>query len=378
MVKFLLQFRKKFSNYVKLLRLRPKIRKLYNKTYTNHSKPFKEVWNDLWGLMKSGLASRNCLIQYFQFHLQYKGARIEDYVFYNEWFSQAEPVRIWAKDECRILASKADTTKHLSLHEIRHPKCYGILTKEETGFLCINGTEVTDLTDLLKHEKNLFVKPSDGMQGKGCFSLQYVNDTTCLANGKQLDFSELADLLETGYIVEESVKNHPDIDKIYPLSLNTLRMITMRDTEGKCHFIAGIHRFGANGNRVDNTHQGGLAIGINAETGEYKEIAYYNDPTKATDRHPDTGFVFQGNKIPFFKEAVALAIKAHESLPRLQAIGWDIAITPTGPLVIEGNHNFSFEGIQARVLPLRHHFNSMLVPYSKAVQEGNLPWSGCK
>lgn len=335
---------------------------------------------DLKDLINGGKAFpiRETIRQYFRYRLQYKGACIGDYIFDSEWFTYNLPILEWAKEECHTLTSKTNTVRHLAQHGIRYPKCHGILIKGENCFLGLKGSEVTTIADLLKQEKYLFVKPSDGRQGKGCFFLQYDGNTTCLANGKQVDFSVLYTLLENGYVVEEAVKNHPDIDKIYPLSLNTLRMITMRDTEGKCHFIAGIHRFGANGNRVDNTHQGGLAIGINAETGEYKEIAYYNDPTKATDRHPDTGFVFRGNKIPFFKEAVDLAIRAHESLPRLQAIGWDIAITPTGPLVIEGNQSFSFEGIQARVLPLRHHFNTMLVPYSKAVQEGKLPWSGCK
>jgi len=43
-------------------------------------------------------------------------------------------------------------------------------------------------------------------------------------------------------------------------------------------------------------------------------------------------------EIPFFQEACELARVATQRIPN-GFIGWDIALTPTGPSVIEGNVN---------------------------------------
>ena len=54
--------------------------------------------------------------------------------------------------------------------------------------------------------------------------------------------------------------------------------------------------------------------------------------------HPDTGVRFEGHAVPFYEEAVALCRRAHLALvPDLFLIGWDVAITPRGPLILEPN-----------------------------------------
>jgi len=53
--------------------------------------------------------------------------------------------------------------------------------------------------------------------------------------------------------------------------------------------------------------------------------------------HPDTGAPIEGRVLPFWPETVALACRAHAAfLPRV-IVGWDIAITSGGPVLIEGN-----------------------------------------
>ena len=46
---------------------------------------------------------------------------------------------------------------------------------------------------------------------------------------------------------------------------------------------------------------------------------------------------FQGYQIPYVKEAIDLCLKAATVVPQLRYIGWDVATTPTGPAIIEGN-----------------------------------------
>ncbi len=55
-------------------------------------------------------------------------------------------------------------------------------------------------------------------------------------------------------------------------------------------------------------------------------------------KHPDSNFVFDGFKIPFYAECKQLALDLSLKYPN-KIMGWDIAITPNGPSIIEGNHN---------------------------------------
>jgi glutathione synthase/RimK-type ligase-like ATP-grasp enzyme len=54
--------------------------------------------------------------------------------------------------------------------------------------------------------------------------------------------------------------------------------------------------------------------------------------------HPQTKVVFEGYEIPFFQEAMELCKKLHYQLSYFFILGWDIAFTPTGPVVIETNN----------------------------------------
>lgn len=58
------------------------------------------------------------------------------------------------------------------------------------------------------------------------------------------------------------------------------------------------------------------------------------------EAHPDTGFRFENFKIPYFKEACELVKNATKHIPN-GYIGWDVAITPLGPTIVEGNEDAS-------------------------------------
>ena len=55
--------------------------------------------------------------------------------------------------------------------------------------------------------------------------------------------------------------------------------------------------------------------------------------------HPVTGVTFEGFRLTQFDEARALVLKAHnvEGFRDYSMIGWDVAFTPDGPILIEGN-----------------------------------------
>lgn len=177
-----------------------------------------------------------------------------------------------------------------------------------------------------KHPK-IIVKPLEGTCGRGIEFFE-VSGNSRIAG--------LYDMLRANgqYLVEAVIIQHPDIAKIYPLSVNTLRLVTIRNQD-TVHIVFSSMRIG-NGLRVDNLNSGGMAVivdenGIISTPGADKAgKAYY--------QHPYTGVTLVGCKIPLYQEAVEMVKKAALQIPELGYIAWDVAITETSPLLIEANH----------------------------------------
>ena len=56
------------------------------------------------------------------------------------------------------------------------------------------------------------------------------------------------------------------------------------------------------------------------------------------EKHPDTNTTIKGFEIPYFKEGRELVEKAALRVSEIGYVGWDLAFTENGPLLIEGNH----------------------------------------
>ena len=55
------------------------------------------------------------------------------------------------------------------------------------------------------------------------------------------------------------------------------------------------------------------------------------------ETHPVTGCEIPGFQFPYWNEVLEMCKKASFEIPEVGYIGWDVAITPTGPVFVEGN-----------------------------------------
>lgn len=60
-------------------------------------------------------------------------------------------------------------------------------------------------------------------------------------------------------------------------------------------------------------------------------------PGGGIDRHPDTNLPLIGFALPGWDSAIALVKEATRHFPGLGIQNWDVALTPTGPVLIELN-----------------------------------------
>lgn len=152
------------------------------------------------------------------------------------------------------------------------------------------------------------------------------------------------DVTRSEYVFQETIIQHSVINQLNSSSVNTIRMDTLVDNDGKVHVLSGYMRMSLKDHYVDNISRGGAMAIVDLNSGKLKKYAYpgfKNSGTKLLTKHPKTGTVFEGFKLPYIKEAIDLVSRAALLMPGLRIIGWDVAISTTGPVIIEGNSDYA-------------------------------------
>ncbi|MFK4113588.1 sugar-transfer associated ATP-grasp domain-containing protein [Microbacterium sp. NPDC006705] len=217
------------------------------------------------------------------------------------------------------------------------------------------GRETLDLRDVDDAELGAFLgrhpkvlaKPLDGHGGGGITLHENVTDAAAFR----------AEATAAGQsIVDEFIVQHPEMASLYPDSVNTVRMITFLTPEGDVRLLAGVLRIG-NGDVIDNFASGGMFTMLD-EHG----VALYPGVDKNSNvyrEHPVTGTPIVGFTVPLFDQVLALTEQLARRTPEAPYVGWDLAVTPNGPVVIEGNHNSSVfqpkpsaSGVRTGLLPV--------------------------
>lgn len=183
----------------------------------------------------------------------------------------------------------------------------------------------------VKNTSTIFIKPLSLYGGTGCYKL---SKTTF-----KEDIEKCADfILRNACVHEAFVLQHKDINTMHAGCINTIRMETFIDDSGKIHILSAFMRFGVGDSFVDNAHSGGFYVGINLESGSLNKLGHqYMEYGGGTfTHHPDSGIKLEGFKIPYFKETCKLVHRATTIIPD-RYIGWDIAISNNGPIIIEAN-----------------------------------------
>lgn len=179
-----------------------------------------------------------------------------------------------------------------------------------------------------KHEV-FFAKPNDGQCGK---NIEKIN----VADWNE-DFEKLYNhLIENKlYLLEEPVIQCEEMNKLNRSSVNTTRMVSVMNDKGEVTILATFVRIG-NGKCVDNFNSGGMTAKVDVETGTILEEAV-NKKGELFENHPLTGTKIKGFQIPYWNEAKEMVKEAAKKSTYVRYVGWDVAMSINGPVLIEGN-----------------------------------------
>lgn len=157
-------------------------------------------------------------------------------------------------------------------------------------------------------------------------------------DGKELMLSSV--LGQDPLIFESVVRQTKQFSAFNKSSVNTVRFMTTLWPDGSAKVIATFIKIGRSGRCVDNAGGGGnVDVCVDVESGEIKYAIQFDGWHKITeiDNHPDSGEPLNGVIIENWQSIKLEVERFQQAFPFCKAVGWDIAITDDGPVVIEVN-----------------------------------------
>lgn len=138
-------------------------------------------------------------------------------------------------------------------------------------------------------------------------------------------------------IAQERITAHPALRDLAMDALPTARVTTVLDENGLPEVVTSVFRLPAElGVLTDNIKAGGILAAVDADG--RLGIGRGGKFLGSFKVHPITGAQIEGRVLPEWKEVLDLARLAHRSaFCEYNLVGWDVAITQGGPVLIEGN-----------------------------------------
>ena len=195
---------------------------------------------------------------------------------------------------------------------------------------------------------DFIIKPAIGSQGKGiaiwrhCPAARSWESSGRSRDAKALvsELSALAAATPGGLILQEVLINNAAIEPFAPFALSTFRTVTIMNENGDPEVVVSQFRTATKqGSAVDNFHAGGCLFHVDLANGVFGkgEQGDYSARPVSWERHPANGSRVSGAPVPQLAEICALAKRAHSTLPELLCVGWDIANTSRGLVIVEAN-----------------------------------------
>lgn len=194
--------------------------------------------------------------------------------------------------------------------------------------LDIRTASVAELKAFVTKHGSVMAKVTDKDGGQG-IELKNASDIT--------DFAAFRDglLANEQFLVEQIIPQHAEMAALNSSSVNSLRIVSYFDGT-EVHVLARVLKMG-NGGIIDNFAHGGMYTMLD-ENGIALHAAF-DMAGDAYEIHPISGVRIPGFKVPMYDKVLELVDEIARVVPEIPYVGWDIAISPDRPVVIEGNYN---------------------------------------
>lgn len=205
-----------------------------------------------------------------------------------------------------------------------------------------------DLDELPDGE--IIAKPACGMKGIG-LHLFDKRGNSFFMDGREMDAPALRHFLRTEIpddeiILQRRLVSHPLLSELSGgNAVQSARIVTFLDSRGIAHILFARFKFVRKISLIDNFadgETGNFVADIDVESGRIIKVVKKTPGLvglQPITHHPDTGRSLLVT-LPCWHEAVRLSLEGARRFKNLRSLGWDIALTPEGPIILEANQEW--------------------------------------
>lgn len=152
---------------------------------------------------------------------------------------------------------------------------------------------------------------------------------------------------QLGYQFQSVIRQHPELVEAAGPTVASVRPFVIIDEHGP-RILAITWKVPAPGNFSDNSlHPGNMLANVDIVSGKVTRLVRgAGIRLEAPEHNPATGCRLVGFQIPHFAELKAAVLKGAALIPGIRIQGWDVAIGPDGPIVVEVNNGSGYSAPQ--------------------------------
>lgn len=220
----------------------------------------------------------------------------------------------------------------------------------------LNDIDKAEVDTFLQKHHSYIAKPTSQACGRG-IEIIHTKDS-------QEAKAKLSDYCSKGAlpcIIEELISQDGRMAAFHPSSVNTVRIPTFR-FDDETVVLQPFMRIGQGDAIVDNAGHGGIICNLDVDTGRVYSCC--DERGRRFTSHPDTGKEIIGFQVPCWEEAKSMVKALADVLPAVRYVGWDLALTLNGWVLVEGNDKGQFvfqypasEGFRPTLMSILQRYN---------------------
>lgn len=169
------------------------------------------------------------------------------------------------------------------------------------------------------------------------------------------------------WLVEKRILPHASLRPLMGATLGTVRILSMRFDSGEIVLDWAVLKIPRDGNcGVDNMAFGNLVAPIALDSGVVG-TATTVEPGDWYDVHPVNGQAITGRHLPHWESVKSCVTRAAASLPNVAILGWDVALTDDGVILVEANAHWGHE-----LLQIPHRSGLVQGPFRRLLESRNV------
>jgi Sugar-transfer associated ATP-grasp len=295
------------------------------------------------------------LTEYCSFNLyRLPGLSAQDRRAFVGWRGQAVLIEILADDYSKILNIDKLTFDRIARGAgLPVPEIFAVYAPQQRPGAFRKLTNVAELRDFLRGWRRfpIYCKPACGdvvgLIGSGSHNFQiegWADERGVIDGDRAVSVEELAGRLTEptgfGFLLVEALRPHGDIAAVAGDSISGVRIHVLRLRNGPTMFRP-VWKIARRGRVVDNFQHGrsgNLLASIDVSTGRVERVVSGRGHRQLWNvLHPDTGRQLTGFQLPHWQALREMLREAPELFPGFLCQAWDVAICPTGPVLLEVN-----------------------------------------